>query len=77
MVAPVLARLHTPALSHSSPVHETQIEDHGDEQEDKLDWSHGLMGVQQVRIDDEREWQKDKAEDGDDDPVNRAEEVSE
>ena len=35
------------------------------------------MGVQQVRVNDERQWQKDKAEDGDDDPVNRAEEVRE
>jgi hypothetical protein len=70
-----LDQLHTPPLSDSSAVDEPEIEDHGDEQEDKLNWSHGLMSVQQIGVNDECERQKYKAQDGNDDPVNRAEEI--
>jgi hypothetical protein len=58
-------------------MHKAEIENHGDQEEDKLDWAHGLMGVQQVRVNDERQRQKDKAKDGDDDPMNRAEKIRE
>lgn len=55
MLALVLGQLHTPPLSHRSAVDETEIEDQGNEQEDKLDRPHWLMRVQQVRVNDERE----------------------
>jgi hypothetical protein len=65
------------APGHRATVKETQIENHGNEYKHKLNGSHRLMRVLQVCVNNQCEWQKDEAKNGNDDPVDVAKESGE